>query len=76
MSSYLQKRRRRWYAVLEIPAAMQPRFQGKHRFIKSLETDSLALAQRQVHGVVAGWLGDLERARQSRGEPAANDAAY
>ena len=76
MSSYLQKRRRLWYAVLEIPATLRTRFQGKARFVKSLGTDSPGLAQRRVGPVVAGWLADLDRAREAKGEPMAGDAAY
>ena len=76
MPSYLQKRRRLWYAVLEIPAALRSRFQGKARFVKSLETDSPGLAQRRVGPVVAGWLADLDRAREAKGEPMVGDAAY
>ncbi len=55
MPSYLQKRRRRWYAILEIPKALRPRFGGKARFVQSLETDSRTVAERRVMPVVVAW---------------------
>ena len=54
MASYLQKRRRRWYAVMEIPKALRPRF-GKVRFVQSLGTESRTVAEREVHAIVAAW---------------------
>ncbi|MEC9267581.1 MAG: tyrosine-type recombinase/integrase [Pseudomonadota bacterium] len=72
MPSYLQKRRRRWYAVLEIPKALRRHF-GKSRFVKSLETESRSVAERRVHTIVAGWKRDIASARN---EPCENDAAY
>jgi hypothetical protein len=38
---YLQKLRRLWYAILEIPEAICPHFR-KPRFVQSLDTDSFA----------------------------------
>jgi hypothetical protein len=46
MPNNLQKRRRRWYAVLEIPPSMRAQM-GKIRFIKSLETESRTEAGRK-----------------------------
>ncbi len=73
MPTYLQKRRRRWYAIMEIPAALRPAFAGKVRFVQSLETESVTDARQKVHGVVADWVAALERAR--RGASAGGDAA-
>lgn len=63
MPAYLQKRRRRWYAVLEVPAALRPIIQ-KPRFVQSLETDSPALAQRRVGPIIAAWQSKIAEARQ------------
>ena len=52
--NYLQKRRRRWYAVLEIPKSLQHRI-GKSRFVQSLKTDSLSLAEERVLPIIAEW---------------------
>jgi len=73
MPSYLQKRRRRWYAVVEIPTPLRSRFGGKPRFVQTLETDSLAAAQRRALPIVAAW---QRRIAEARGEPQADDAAF
>ncbi len=73
MASYLQKRRRRWYAVLEIPKALHPHFGNKPRFIQSLETDSRIVAERRVLPVVVAWKKEIATARN---EPVDDDAAY
>ena len=72
MPSFLQKRRRRWYAILEIPKPLRPHF-GRARFVKSLETDSHIVAQRRVSPVVTAWKNEIARAR---GEPVDDDAAF
>lgn len=56
---YIQKRRQRFYAVLEIPKALRPRFGGKVRFVQSLGTESLSVAKNEVHAIVAGWKEQL-----------------
>ncbi|SEN01440.1 tyrosine-type recombinase/integrase [Palleronia pelagia] len=63
MPRYLQKRRRVWYAVLEIPKSLRPKFRGKPRFVKSLQTESQTEAERLVLGVVATWKTLLEAQR-------------
>ncbi|MCZ6678867.1 MAG: hypothetical protein O7E52_16670 [Candidatus Poribacteria bacterium] len=72
MPTYLQKRRRRWYAVLEIPKPLRPRF-GRPRFVQSLETDNPTIAEHRVLPVVNAWKKDIARAR---GGPVEDDAAY
>jgi integrase len=72
MPSYLQKRRRRWYAIMEIPAALRKGF-GKPRFVKSLETDSRSVAERRVMPIVTAWKREIATARN---EPVDDDAAY
>ncbi len=59
---HIEKRRRRWYAVLDIPKALQGTL-GKRRFIQSLETDSQAVALRRAAPLVAGWKQRIERAK-------------
>ena len=62
MPQYLQKRRRKWYAVLAIPKAIQVNF-GKAKFIKSLETDSLSVAERKVQPIILEWKREIELAK-------------
>lgn len=57
---YLEKRRRRWYAVMEIPKRHQHRFCGKARFVKSLRTKNISVARREVYAVVDAWQRMLE----------------
>lgn len=84
MATYLQKRRRRWYAVLEIPKDDRHHFPTgrrdktgkpiyKPRFVRSLETDSLKIAQRRVLYTIATWRAEIQRAK--RDDPS-DDAAY
>ena len=63
LPKYLQKRRRVWYAVLEIPKALRPHFEGKTRLIKSLKTESQTEAERLVLGMVATWKTIFEAKR-------------
>ncbi|MEC7259720.1 MAG: DUF6538 domain-containing protein [Pseudomonadota bacterium] len=67
MPRYLQKRRRRWYAVLEVPKALRDQFGP--RLVKSLETESLTEAERKVLSVVAHWKAEFEAARSDSKQP-------
>ncbi|MDG2258750.1 MAG: tyrosine-type recombinase/integrase [Paracoccaceae bacterium] len=62
MPRYLQKRRRLWYAILEIPKPLRKVF-SKPRFVQSLNTDSQSLAEQRVLKVVAEWKRQIELAR-------------
>ena len=62
MPQYLQKRRRKWYAVMAVPKAIHTYF-GKAKFIRSLEIDSLSVAERKVLTVIAEWKKQIETAR-------------
>ena len=70
--NYLQKRRRRWYAIMEIPVALRTHFR-KPRFVQSLESECRTVAERRVLPVVAGWKKEIAAARN---EPVDDDAAY
>lgn len=59
MAGYIELRRRRWYALMEIPGELRPRFGGKRRFVKSLETTDKAAAERRKHAVFAEWARQL-----------------
>lgn len=76
MPRHLEKRRRLWYALLDIPAALRPKFGGKRRFLKSLGTSDLSVAERRVGAVVTGWRADLARARGSQGSADTGDADF
>ena len=63
---YLEQRRRRWYAVLDVPKDVRPTL-GK-RFVKSLGTDSRREALRRVGPFVAFWKSRIESARNGTPE--------
>jgi len=61
---YLQKRRQGWYCVVEVPRPLRVKL-GKPRFIQSLQTDSLKVAEVRKHAFVAQWKAEIEAARGS-----------
>lgn len=63
MPRYLERRRRRWYAVLDVPRDLRE-IVGKARLMKSLETESQTEAERLVLSVVAQWKTEFEAARR------------
>jgi integrase len=62
----LQKRRKCWYAVQEIPRSLRPAFNGKRRLIRSLHTPDLHLAVARRHAVLADFQRQFESARVRR----------
>jgi integrase len=60
--TYIQKRRRLYYAVLEIPIGLRRKL-GRSRFVQSLETDSPSLALRKAGPIIASWQSQLAIAR-------------
>jgi integrase len=62
MPKYLQKRRRQWYAILEIPKTLRQQF-GRPRFVQSLETESLSVAERKVLPVIVMWRRQIDLAK-------------
>lgn len=63
MAKYLEKRRRRWYATLDVPVALRDMFGGKSKLRRSLATESLTEAERRVMPVIAAWKAAFTRAR-------------
>jgi hypothetical protein len=67
MPRHIQKRRRRYYALLDIPRDIRHAFDGKPRFVKSLQTENLDTAQRRVGFLVGGWQAQIKAARAQLG---------
>jgi integrase len=65
MATYLERRRRLWYAVLDVPTA-QRKVIGKKRFFQSLGTDSLSVAKIKVLPVIHGWKMLIEEAKSGK----------
>ncbi|GGC16694.1 hypothetical protein GCM10011363_36460 [Marivita lacus] len=63
MAKYLTKRRRKWYATLDIPSKLQADYGGKKRLFKSLGTDSQSEAERLCLPLVALWKAEFEAIR-------------
>ncbi|WP_420548184.1 tyrosine-type recombinase/integrase [Curvivirga sp.] len=76
MPSYIQKRRKKYYGVLEIPKDVRPYFDDKPRFVKSLDTDSETVALRRVAPLVAQWKGQIQTARQTSFDPLEQDIQF
>lgn len=64
LPKFLEKRRRRWYAVLDVPMDVRKTV-GKKRLVQSLGTESLSEAQIKVLGVVQGWKEQFELCRKT-----------
>ena len=63
MPSYLELRRRRWYAKLDIPKKLRTYFNGKPRFFESLQTESKTIAEQRVRPLIAQWKAEIEAVR-------------
>lgn len=70
MPAYLQKRRRLWYAVMEIPKTVRPQL-GKRRFFQSLNTDSRTIAERRVLPIIFAWRSEITKALEQPNDDAA-----
>src|SRR5262245_27860419 len=65
---YIRRRYRRYYAILEIPAAVRGHFGGKLRFFKSLQTENASEAHRRALPLIAVWKRRIADARGSTPE--------
>lgn len=63
MPNYIEKRRRLWYAVLDIPKDVRPKLAHKRRFVQSLKTESQKQALRLAAPVIARWKQQIATAR-------------
>ncbi|MGO8868849.1 MAG: tyrosine-type recombinase/integrase [Alphaproteobacteria bacterium] len=72
--AYLERRRRRWLALHDIPADVQALL-GKRRFVKSLETEDKGVAKRRAAVLEASWLSQIDHARE-RSNPESDAAFY
>ena len=54
LPDYIEKRRRKYYAVLDIPKSIQP-ILGRRRFVQSLQTESISIAERKVPPLILKW---------------------
>jgi integrase len=62
MPRHLEKRRRKWYAHLNIPKDLRSTI-GRRRFLKSLGTESLSVAEVKVLPLIIEWKKQIAIAR-------------
>ena len=60
----MELRRRLWYALHDIPVAVQHLFGGRVRFVKSLGTDSKTEARKRMKVLEGQWIAAIDRAGQ------------
>jgi integrase len=68
MPRYIQKRRQRWYAVLDIPSDVRATFDGKPRFVESLKTKNEAKAVLLAGPKIALWKLQIAKAKGPTGD--------
>ncbi|HWI28562.1 MAG TPA: DUF6538 domain-containing protein, partial [Stellaceae bacterium] len=72
---YLERRRRRWYALHDIPADVQ-KVIGRRRFVQTLDTEDERTAKRRAVVLQVKWLAEIEQARTKRADHIEKDAAF
>ena len=65
MPKYYEKRRQKYYAVLDVPKALREHLGVSRRFVKSLQTDSESIARIRVLPVIAKWKWEIALAKAS-----------
>ncbi|EPY01624.1 tyrosine-type recombinase/integrase [Magnetospirillum fulvum] len=73
---YLEKRRRRWYAIHEIPEDVREAIGRGKQFFKGLETEDKFIAKRRAALLEVEWLSLIEQARRGTRDHVERDAAY
>ncbi|SMX24040.1 tyrosine-type recombinase/integrase [Boseongicola aestuarii] len=63
MPRYIKRHYRTWHAVLDIPKALRPKFNGRARFKQSLKTESQSEAELRALPLIAQWKREIELAR-------------
>ena len=72
---YLERRRRRWYALHDIPVDVQPAI-GRKRFVQSLETEDRKEAERRSAILGVRWKSEIEQARSQSTDHLERDAMF
>lgn len=72
---YIEQRRRRWYALHDIPKDAQEPL-GKKRFFASLKTEDRKEAERRAALLEQKWLLQIETARSNSTDAVERDALY
>src|SRR5262245_35626268 len=70
---YIQKRRQRWYAVLDIPSDLRASFDGRPRFVESLKTGNEAKALLRAAPKIALWKLQVAKAKAAHAKAKGQD---
>ena len=62
MSHFIERRRRRWYAVLDVPADVRHVIK-RRRYIQTLQTESEIVARDRATHLVRRWKAEIKKAR-------------
>ena len=62
MPLYIQRIRRKWYAVLDVPKDVRATI-GISRYKQTLKTDSQSVAELRVRPIVTEWMKQIALAR-------------
>jgi len=73
---YLQRRRRVWYALHDIPADLREAMGGNARFTQTLQTEDRKTAERRAAVLEIRWRSEIEQARRGTRDHVERDAAY
>lgn len=73
---YLEKRRRRWYAIHEIPEDVREALGQGKQFFKGLETEDRRTAERRAALLEARWRAEIEAARKGTTDHIEKDAMF
>lgn len=66
---YIEKRRRLYYAVLDVPTSVRDLLGGKRRYVQSLKTDDIHLAELRKRPLIAEWRRQIDEARRALSDP-------
>lgn len=66
---YIEKRRRLYYAVLDVPMSVRDLLGGKRRYVQSLKTDDIHLAELRKRPLIAEWRRQIDEARRALSDP-------
>lgn len=72
---YLEKRRRLWYALHDIPADVQGVL-GRKRFVHSLGTEDKSKARQRAAILEAQWLAEIDKARKGSADHIEEEALF
>ncbi|MFD2111308.1 tyrosine-type recombinase/integrase [Thiorhodococcus fuscus] len=73
---YLEKRRRKWYALQEIPPNLREAMGGKKRLVVSLKTEDEQEAKRRAALCEVRWHRELAKAKNSNIDPLEQEREY